>query len=76
MNKKRVQVEIDNIQIKMIEMNKQYNSNIENIKNEMNNMQNKITDPNLLNKLHEKSKTDTDNVNNRYHDMMKNFYNH
>ena len=73
--KKRVQNEIENIQIKMIQMNKQYNYDIKNIKNEMVLMKNKITNSNVLDKLEQTLKIKIDKVNLRYHDMMQNFHN-
>ena len=73
--KKRVQNEIKNIQIKMIQMNEQYNYDIKNIKNEMVLMKNKITNSDVLDKLEQTLKIKIDKVNLRYHDMMRNFHN-
>ena len=72
---KRVQNENENINIKIIQMNKQYNTDIKNIKNEMAIMKNKITDPDVLDKFNQRLKIKIDNVNERYHEMMQNFYN-
>ena len=56
-------------------MNKQYNYDIKNIKNEMVLMKNKITNSNVLDKLEQTLKIKIDKVNLRYHDMMQNFHN-
>ena len=38
-------------------------------------MKNKITDPDVLDKFNQRLKIKIDNVNERYHEMMQNFYN-